>query len=83
MSEPLLGLAVRAGRVRAKFRLLAVGASRDKGRLQQAYQDGKVCFRSSLTYEKYKGPIPNGLQIDHLCGSLLRQSSSPGGRHAA
>ncbi len=31
------------------------------------YWNGKVEMAHRVVYEEFKGPIPSGLQIDHLC----------------
>lgn len=31
------------------------------------YMDGKLALAHRVSYEAHKGPIPDGLQVDHLC----------------
>jgi hypothetical protein len=44
------------------------GSRNNKGYGQQ-WENGKFVFAHRWAYEQAKGPIPNGLSIDHLCGN--------------
>jgi hypothetical protein len=35
----------------------------------QIHIKGKQCGAHRIIYERHKGPIPDGLEIDHLCGN--------------
>lgn len=32
---------------------------------------GRTCYAHRIAYERYKGLIPRGLDIDHACGNRL------------
>lgn len=42
-------------------------ASRDRKGYGQYHQNGATCRSHRVAYELLVGPIPEGLQIDHLC----------------
>ena len=43
------------------------GGSKAKGYYGSFYYKGTKGYTHRLSYEHFKGPIPDGLQIDHLC----------------
>jgi hypothetical protein len=43
-----------------------IGAKSDTG-YGSIGVEGKTCHAHRLSYERYVGPIPQGMQIDHLC----------------
>ena len=51
------------------LRLLGVrpGTVANGGGYSRLYRAGKTVYAHRLSYEIYKGPIPEGFTIDHLC----------------
>jgi len=49
------------------------GASHSRG-YGSAYKDGRVTTAHRVAYELAVGPIPEGLEIDHLCRNKLCQN---------
>lgn len=56
--------------------LIWTGATNDGGYGQIRGDDGRTQYVHRLAYEAFIGPIPDGLQIDHLCRN--RRCVNPG-----
>ena len=44
-----------------------IGATDSRSRYGRMIVDGKTRYTHRVSYETFVGPIPDGLQIDHLC----------------